>query len=294
MEPNAHGNPGSDRGSFGSVVVATDLSDGSDEIVRVAAQVAARSAASLHVVHTIDALPAAGEMGDTYDERAHRAERLVDELVARAVPSSVAVHRHVESGPPDRAILEWADRADAGLIVVGPHVRRAGVGGLLGSTAERVLSGAGVPCLVVRAPWAEPSHHVVAAVDPAHAVDPVLDAAIHWALLFGGGGGDATRVSALYVTGDRQGDPPSALDQAFRQALSRGNAGDRVAPTLAVRGTDVVESILLFAEVEAADLLALSTRNRGIVGRALLGSVSAEVTRRAPCNVLLVPPRSTS
>jgi nucleotide-binding universal stress UspA family protein len=122
----------------------------------------------------------------------------------------------------------------------------------------------------------------------------VLDAALRWCLLFGEGSAYEARFSALHVTSERSKEPPPALVQAVRDALARTGAGGRVVATVAVRGTDVVGSILLYAEVEVADLLVLSTRNRGILGRALLGSVSAEVTRRAPCNVLLVPPRPES
>jgi nucleotide-binding universal stress UspA family protein len=293
MMQGTHESPGSGTASFRSILVATDLSDGSNEVLRVAAQVAARAAAPLHVVHAVDRLP--GGLDEPYEERAREAERLLDALIGREVPSEVSVQRHVEQSSPDRAIMEWADRVDAGVIVVGPHVRRAGPARLLGTTAERVLGSARVPCLVVRAPLAVPSSHVVAAVDPAHGVEPVLDVAIQWALLFGGAGGSAgvSRLSVLHVTDDPRGGPPPVLEQAFRLALSRGDAGGRLTTTLAVRGTDVVESILLFAEAEVSDLLVLSTRNRGMVGRALLGSVSAEVTRRAPCNVLLIPPPPT-
>lgn len=291
MMQDAQAPPGSERAAFGPIVVGTDLSEGSDELIRAAGQVAARSAAPLHVVHALDVLPGAG--GGTYDEQVRDAERLLDERIRDVVPPGVAVHRHVEGSPPDGLISEWADRSDAGLIVVGPHVRRAGPARLLGGTAERVLGDARVPCLVVRAPIAAPASHVVAAVDPAHTVGPVLQAAIRWALLFGdaGGPGGAPKVSALYVSGDRGGGPPPALAGALRLALARAGAADRVTAQIAVRGTAVVESILLFAEAEVSDLLVLSTRNRGVVGRALLGSVSAEVTRRAPCSVLLIPPQ---
>lgn len=290
---DAQAPPSSERATFGSIVVGTDLSEGSDALIRAAGQVAAGSAAPLHVVHALDLLPGAGGSGGTYDEQVRHAERLLDERIRHGVPPGVAVHRHVQGSPPDGLITGWAERVNAGLIVVGPHVRRAGPARLLGSTAERVLGDAKAPCLVVRAPMVVPASHVVAAVDPAHTVGPVLDAAIRWALLLGGAGGPggAPRVSALYVTGDRHGDPPPALEDALRLALARRGAADRVAARIALRGTDVVESILLFAEAEASDLLVLSTRNRGVVGRALLGSVSAEVTRRAPCNVLLVPPQ---
>ncbi|MBW3628240.1 MAG: universal stress protein [Gemmatimonadetes bacterium] len=279
--------------SIRSILVATDLSDGSDALLRVAAEVAVRSEGAVHVAHAAAAsLASAGGTRGTFADAVALAEGAVDDQIRRVMPPTVRVDRYVEISPPDRVIVEHGDRVDAELIVVGPHVRRAGPARLLGSTAERVLSTARVPCLVVRTPLVPPLRDIVAAVDPAHLVGPVLDAAIQWALLFSGGeeARRLPRLSALYVTSQSADGPPAALDDAVRSALARSGEAGRVNAVVAVRGTDVVESILLYVEAEAADLLVLSTRNRGLVGRALLGSVSAEVTRRAPCNVLLVPP----
>lgn len=285
----SHEHPG---GSFRSILVATDLSEGSDLLVHAAAQIAGRSGAALHVVHSADVLTAAAPgTGRSFEERVAWSEGAVDQQIGRVVPAGLRVQRHVGASAPDRTIMEQAERVAADLMVLGPHVRGASGGRLLGSTAEQVLSGAGVPCLVVRAPVLVPSHHVTGAVDPRHLVSAVLDAAVRWALLFGDPS-SRPRLSALYVTGDRSAGPPPALTEALRGALSRSGAGERVNAAVEVRGTDVVESILLFAEAEASDLLVVSTHNRGMLGRALLGSVSAEVTRRAPCNVLLVPPRA--
>lgn len=283
---------GSPGGSFRSVLVATDLAEGSEILLRAAAEIAGRSGAALHVVHSADVLSAAAPgTGRSFEERVAWAEGAVDRQLGRVLPAGTPVQRYVGASAPDRTIMDHAATVAADLIVLGPHVRGGG-SGLLGGTAEQVLSGAGVPCLVVRTPVVVPSHHVTAAVDPRHLVSDVLDAALRWTLLFADPNRSVPRLSALYVTGDRGAGPPPALTQALRDAVSRSGAGDRVDAAVEMRGTDVVESILLFAEVEASDLLVLSTHNRGMLGRALLGSVSSEVTRRAPCNVLLVPPRS--
>ncbi|HLL82435.1 MAG TPA: universal stress protein [Longimicrobium sp.] len=260
--------------AFRSVLVATDLSEGSDLLVHTAAAIAERSGAALHLVHAVE--DAAGE---------EQARRAVGEQARRAAP---AAEVHVSHSAPERAISERAEAVRADLIVVGPHVRATG-SGFLGSTAERVLASAGAPCLVVRVPLVPAVRHVVAAVDPGHRMDAALESAVAWALLFGGEAG-VPHVTALYVTGDRSEAPPE-LERALGLAMTRCQAQDRVNASVALRGTDVVESIVLYVEVEASDLLVMSTRNRGMLGRALLGSVSAEVTRRAPCNVLLVPPR---
>jgi nucleotide-binding universal stress UspA family protein len=261
--------------AFRSVLVATDLSEGSDLLVHTAAAIAERSGAALHLVHAVE--DAAGE---------EQARRAVGEQARRAAP---AAEVHVSHSAPERAISERAEAVRADLIVVGPHVRATG-SGFLGSTAERVLASAGAPCLVVRVPLVPAVRHVVAAVDPGHRMDAALESAVAWALLFGGEAG-VPHVTALYVTGDRSEGPPPELERALGLAMTRCQAQDRVNASVALRGTDVVESIVLYVEVEASDLLVMSTRNRGMLGRALLGSVSAEVTRRAPCNVLLVPPR---
>lgn len=45
------------------------------------------------------------------------------------------------------------------------------------------------------------------------------------------------------------------------------------------------------AEREWMDLVVVATHGHGAVARALVGSTASAVTRRAPCAMLLVPPR---
>ena len=53
---------------------------------------------------------------------------------------------------------------------------------------------------------------------------------------------------------------------------------------------DPAESIIAAAEAEGADVIVVGSHRRSPVGRAILGSVSDEVVRSAPCPVLVVPP----
>ncbi len=55
----------------------------------------------------------------------------------------------------------------------------------------------------------------------------------------------------------------------------------------AVRFGDPVAQIMEDAEVWNADLIAMATRGRGSIGRALLGSVAEQVFRKAPTAVTL-------
>jgi nucleotide-binding universal stress UspA family protein len=74
-----------------------------------------------------------------------------------------------------------------------------------------------------------------------------------------------------------------ALD--FLHAASIGLEGLPV--ECAVRFGDPVAQILEDAEAWNADLIAMATRGRGSIGRALLGSVAEQVFRKAPMAVTL-------
>lgn len=51
---------------------------------------------------------------------------------------------------------------------------------------------------------------------------------------------------------------------------------------------DPAESIVEVAQAEGADVIVVGSHGRGAIGRALIGSVSDQVVRRAPCPVLVV------
>jgi nucleotide-binding universal stress UspA family protein len=71
----------------------------------------------------------------------------------------------------------------------------------------------------------------------------------------------------------------------YLHAASIGLEG--IALECAVRYGDPVERILGEAEAWNADLIAMTTRGRSRIGRALLGSVAEEVFRKAPMAVTL-------
>lgn len=71
----------------------------------------------------------------------------------------------------------------------------------------------------------------------------------------------------------------------YLHAVSMGLDG--VELECAVRYGDPVEQILSEAESWNADLIAMTTRGRSSIGRALLGSVAEQVFRRAPMAVTL-------
>jgi nucleotide-binding universal stress UspA family protein len=78
------------------------------------------------------------------------------------------------------------------------------------------------------------------------------------------------------------------LESGVRAIVSRARAGGVQATYLIWEG-DPAESIVEASVAEAADLIVLGSRRRTDIRRFLLGSVSTEVSRRASCEVVVIP-----
>ena len=76
----------------------------------------------------------------------------------------------------------------------------------------------------------------------------------------------------------------SGLQAIVRRARDMG-----VAATYLIWEGDPAETILDASAAEGADLIVMGSRGRTNLRRLILGSVSAEVARRADCEVLVVP-----
>lgn len=289
-----------------SILVASDLSAGSDEVVRAAGEIAAATGAALHVIHAFDLSDSGGEdlpegVRATFPGRVAATERELRAQADRLVPDRVAVAGvRVEIYVAHLAILDAAEAASAELIVVGPHGSRRVGDALLGGTADRVIRGATVPCLVVRGPLRIPLRSVIAPVDRSGAASVALRVALEWSVALGDEGAQRPRVTALHVF-------PRALHlpefDAGADEIRDGIASDVVAVVreggfeglvevdTAVRwGVSAADEVVERAREGAADLVVLGTHGRGIIRRFLIGSVASGVAQRAPCPVLLVPP----
>jgi nucleotide-binding universal stress UspA family protein len=291
------------------ILATTDFSPASDRPLEAAAALAAHCGAVLHLVHVVDA--AAGgpaELGVPTPFRIAHEHRVVDAGRAAAEQTArlrlpVPVTVSVAVGPPAREILRCARQAGADLIVLGPHRARRLGDRLLGSTAERVVRGAHVPCLVATAPLRLPVRSVVAPVDLAEPAFRAVRCAMDWAAAFGAPadvtGLPTTDVRVLHVVPAlRSGavrlrsahiDPDAGL-AGSDPALAAPRADDVELRQQVLWGDDPAEAITRYAQDERADLIVLGTHGRSMLGRAVLGSTAAQVLRRADCPVLLVPP----
>jgi nucleotide-binding universal stress UspA family protein len=77
------------------------------------------------------------------------------------------------------------------------------------------------------------------------------------------------------------------LETAASALVLRGRR-DRVPTSFLIWEGDPAESIVEAARSERADVIVVGSHGRGAIGRALIGSVSDQVVRHAPCPVLVV------
>lgn len=281
-----------------SILAATDLTHASDEILHTAARLAESSGAELHVVHAFDFEVHTQETTPTggFPARIQTAEHALDEQIQRAIPPGCSVaSREVAIYIAHKEILLRAAQVDADLIVLGPHRKRPLMDQVLGTTAGRVVRGATVPCLVVRAPIAPPLRRVVVATDLSAMARGALDEALLWSRLFGeqaAAPGDMSELRVLYVSSHGGATVESALAEEVGAALERaGGAGVSLVEREVVAGDSPADEIVRYAEREEADLLVMGTSGHGTFRHLLQGRVMNTVSRLAPCSVLLVPPR---
>lgn len=291
-----------------SILVATDLADDSDEVVKAGAALAALTGAELHLLHSFDLElspynPLAPELPN-FENRIRAAEDELRAQARRAVPHSVPVTSvEVVVYAAHRTILECATARGADVIVLGAHRKRGAGGPFLGTTADRVVRTAEVPCLIVRGPLSLPLRRVLVPFDISDPARAALDVAIAWAATFRPGGGTPPvhpELLLLHVSPrafdvenfpfDQQVIVPE-LRREGEDALARVAADAGVRIREEVRwGDRPADEIVQLAAEEKVDLLVMGTHGRGAVKRALIGSVASGVARRATCPVLLVPP----
>jgi nucleotide-binding universal stress UspA family protein len=201
---------------------------------------------------------------------------------------------------PAEALLKVASDADADLLVVGAHRRRAVVGSLLGSTASRLLGGAPIPVLLAHGLPPGRPRRILAAVDASEVRSRVLAWTGELARAFDA---QAHVVYAVESAGEDVDDAGSAASGMHRRV--REDAVERASEwldrTVEEEGLDPASletsvgygrpqlEIVAAADRLGADLIVMGSRGRGRAGAAILGSVARGVLEISGCPVLVVP-----
>ena len=290
-----------------SIVVATDLGEGSDRLVRVASSIAALTGAELHAAH-VRVVPAAPI--DDPARLAHgmsESEARLDAQMQRALPQQFTpASQMVLARPsPSEAIRRHAEDLSADLIVMGPHRGPTADRAFLGTTADRLLSTSQVPCLIVREGPEFPIQRVGVLVDFSPASMAALEAAAIWASAFAGGaaeGAEAPRpvIEVAHIVWTPEG--RARVDEAVARSRpeleraierTRRRLGDAAAvefvPEVLVAG-DANEVVAEWVRRDSLSMLILGTRGSSRLPYTYIGGLASALARSAPCSVLLVPP----
>lgn len=207
-------------------------------------------------------------------------------------PNSVSWSSYV-GGSPAHILTGIAEDRDFDLIVVGsPH--RGAVGrALLGSVAQGVLHGSPLPVVVAPRAYAHERHDPPRRI--AVAYDGSAEAGVALATAAGLARGHAAALELLAVAtvspeaaiflGPEERRPPTAAE-ILEQGLDHVEE-DVEARTRQLHGATVAAA--LADGCGDVDLLVAGSRGYGFLGRVLIGSVSSELIRTAPCPVMVVP-----
>ncbi|MDZ7602606.1 MAG: universal stress protein [Hoeflea sp.] len=280
------------------IMVATDFSERSDRALRRATLLARQHGASITLFHVVNddqprrTVEVDREQAETLLRQMGATLRDVDgvdceTLLTVAVPL-VGIPQAVEEAAPD-------------LLVIGPHRRQLLKDIFVGTTAEWTIRSARCPVLMVNAQPSGDYQHVMQTTDLSEASRSALE---RFAALGLSGGirntllhvfdAPALRLAfshsmpknerAQYLA-DEQAEATRKL-AAFLETARFGG----VAPMVRHEATTAPHEILEAADQEKADLIVMSTQGQSGLAKLFIGSVTEQVLRMSPVDVLAIPP----
>lgn len=286
---------------FDRVVLATDLSPAWDQIVACGGELRHLGCAGVILTYVITPNFFGGP-GESLPPPA--ASRLADQ---RRVLTDQGLEVIIETpiGLPGRSLNGVAQKYGASLVVIGSHGKSRWREGVLGTISGAVLHNIQFPLLVLPV-------RVTAGQEPdclwhctellSHLLFPTdfsqtaAEAMCYLELLAPRGVARVTLLHALMTTPGKWGQPGNPTEAA---AVAR-NFLDLLKGRLEAAGVPEVETriveghpvpvILEFLRTSDISLLVLGTQGKGFIGEIFLGSVAHNISRLAPCPILLIPP----
>jgi nucleotide-binding universal stress UspA family protein len=264
------------------------------DAVAVAARLAAPTRAELLAVaivppsHAIDLLGREREVTRAVETAALEVDGAFA-FEARAIPSS----------SPARILHELADRMDAAAVVIGSSIDDPDDGWLAGSVAELLLHGGSVPVAIAPRGYADRAGRALGAIGVGFLATEDAREALRHAVRLAVAADAELRVitvvepflfSHIAMGREHEGIAVEhALAQRARASLSDAVAAlpaEVQAREVLLEGSPAPTLRRLAADV---GLLVLGSRGYGPSGTVLLGPVSRDLVRAAPCPVMVVP-----
>jgi nucleotide-binding universal stress UspA family protein len=278
------------RGSIRTILVATDLTETTEQVFRTARMLAAATDAEIHVIHVIE--DDAVVTDSLARQRAEQVERteFLDAVRQWFDEDPRLAETHAYLGDPAEVIIGEAERVSADVILLGSHQSRGFGDRVLGSTAESVVRKSKAPVLILNGPLHLPIRRMVIPTDFSDPARRAASVALAWARA----NVEPATVTLAHVAGVEFA---LSRDEDLRRDLkteagdaSRKAEDDVRMETRLLRGSDPAGALITYAEETETDLIVLGTNGENALKRAFLGSVSSAMVRRAAFPLLLVPP----
>jgi len=282
--------------------MATDLSPAWDEIVSCGGEIRHLGGSLVILTHVVTPdffTAAAQESRQPAEPRlAHQRRQLEAQGLKVVVETPI--------GLPGSSLNEVARKHDASLMVIGSHGKSRWREWVLGSFASAVCHQARFPILVlpVRIPesggkatclWhcTDLLRHLLLPTDFSA---PAAEALCYAELLAPKGVARVSLVHALHLPPREFDEPgwPEKVEAAARNSLEilkdRLEAAGVPRVDARLAPGHPISVILELLQAGDISLIVLGTQGRGFIAEIFLGSVAHNITRVAPCPILLIPP----
>lgn len=289
-----------------SIIVATDLSEHSQDAVRWASAYAADADKSLNIAYIIDTLgddelwTALFETPDEIERRVltSASERVTQFAtdVLQGVPTPSTRRVLVAVGPPAAEIESFAREKGVDLIVSGTSGHGRLRNALFGSTAHRLTQQTRRPIVYVPAGSSlPPAKNLLVALDFSDcslaALRWAAEQAKQWdAVVTAVHGLGVSALSPDYEPNAKFVPMIDALTEQRHEQLTRQLTDHGIEGKVIISRASPAEAIGETAESVGAELIVMGTHGRGAVGRLLLGSVALRVLRDTTCPVATIQP----
>lgn len=301
---------------YHALMVPLDGSEFGRHAIPWALAVAEPAGARVDLVHVLPPLYGMGVVDETLataevmEAQRETAEQSLSDLANRLqIGTGVPFSAAVDDGAIPDALVRRADENGVDLIVMTTHGRTGFARALLGSVSDAVVRHGGRPVLLARPHRHPPEEHEPAAVsevlillDGTAASEAIVDHAIEVCRLTGAA---CTLLHVVVPELLPTGSAPRALadqratvaeEQTSETYLASRAEQLRTAhvplTTAIVRHADLAEGVLEYCASHPVSLIALATRGKGGVERAVLGSVTDALLHKTQLPILVVAAQS--